>query len=120
LDFLGQALADADFLLKRKPVHMTTDFAVADGLDVFFRVSWIYGVLLRHGLFRARLLSLLLRRLRLSGVLLWGGLALGNCEGWDCQKGAAKCQVQGLPQDGVHKHLRLPISIHPKNDGRAS
>ena len=96
LDFLGKALAQSDFLLNRKPVHFATDFAIADGLDVFLSVLRIDGIFLLHGLFSgsgSRLLSLrlrgLLRRRGLGGVLLRRILALRRCEGRNCQEGAA-------------------------------
>src|SRR5204863_8937348 len=102
-----------DFVLRWEKVVVPAGFAVADGVIVFLVILWVDGIFLRDRLFRGRLLSLLglLRRrlLRLGRILLSRGiLALRDREGRYSQAGAAECEAQGLPQDGVHKHLRLP------------
>ncbi len=69
LDFLGQLLAQGDFALERVEVHAFADAAIADGLDVFLGILWIYGVFLLN-----RLGTALLLRLRLRWLLSLGGI----------------------------------------------
>src|SRR6266566_4368551 len=69
LDFLGQLLAQGDFALQRVEVHAFANAAIADGLDVFLGILWIYGVFLLN-----RLGTALLLRLRLRWLLGLGGI----------------------------------------------
>src|SRR5207248_8988690 len=100
---------------------MATDFAIAYGIHIFFGVPGSDGVFLGHRLLRASLLSLLLRLLRrllrFGWVLLRRILALRGSQRGNGQEGTTEYKAQGLPQDRVHKHLRLPSSIHPETLG---
>src|SRR5260370_28644667 len=87
LDLLRQLLTERNFLFQRVEVGTLTHLPIADGLDIVFRISRVYGVLLLDGLL---LPFLYLPRLGLHvrGVWRWRGTLRQG--GSHCQR-AQKC-----------------------------